>query len=600
MSDQQNNTQDSLLNSTILMVDDEFTTIEVLKTFLEDAGYNNFLSTTESVDAFGIITQKKPDIVLLDLVMPGVNGFEILQQIRDDQKLSYTPVIVLTSSTDSDTKLKALELGANDFLAKPVDPSELALRLKNTLSAKAYQDRLTYFDALTGLPNRITYIDALCSVQEASQQAGDQFAVLRMNLDRFKQINETLGPNTGDELLKAIASRLGKCIHTSPSIFKLGFADFRPEVYRISGDEFSILLPRIETGEDAVSVARTILDSMHEAFSHDDNDLFVTPSIGISVFPDDGYEVDTLIKNAEVAMSYAKRQGGNNYYFYSSEINARSAERLKLANELRKAVENNELVLHYQPKVDVKSERISGVEALLRWQHPEFGMVSPGKFIPIAEETGLIIPVSDWVIKEACRQARQWQDEGYGVVPVAVNVASRHFKQGKLLKTVARALQDSRLDPACLELELTEGVMLENAEENIATMNKLKQMGLKLALDDFGTGYSSLSYLTRFPIDILKIDQSFIRDIHTNTANASIVTAIVVMAHSLGMKVVVEGVETEGQSVMLSGKNCDTYQGFYYYRPLPVEELNKVLAMELQSAADAGRAAKAARELCVD
>ena len=299
-------------------------------------------------------------------------------------------------------------------------------------------------------------------------------------------------------------------------------------------------------------------------------------------------------------MSYAKRQGGNNYYFYSSEINARSAERLKLANELRKAVENNELELYYQPKVNVKTEKIAGVEALLRWQHPEFGMVSPGKFIPVAEETGLIIPISDWVINEACRQAVQWQQEGYGIVPVAVNVASQHFKQKKLLKTVAHALRQSRLDPGCLELELTEGVMLENAEETIATMNRLKQMGVKLALDDFGTGYSSLSYLTRFPIDTLKIDQSFIRDIHVNTANAAIVTAIVVMAHSLGMEVVVEGVETEGQSVMLSGKNCDIYQGFYFYRPMPVQELNKVLTMQRQSEFSAGKTVKRRKELCTD
>ncbi len=576
-------TQDSLLNSAIMMVDDELTTIEVLRTFLEDFGYSNFLSTTDSAKAFNIISNKKPDIVLLDLVMPEVNGFEILQKIRNDERLCFTPVIILTSSTDSATKLKALELGANDFLAKPVDPSELALRLKNTLSAKAYQDRLTYFDALTGLPNRVTYVDTLNSVQKSAQLSGNFFAVLRINLDRFKQINETLGPNAGDELLKAVSIRLDKCIHASSSIFNLGFDDYRPALYRISGDEFSILLPRIESSEDAVSVARTILDSMHEAFCHDDHDLFVTSSIGIAVYPGDGHDVDTLIMNAEVAMSYAKRQGGNNYYFYSSEINVRSAERLKLTNALSKAIENNELVLHYQPKVDVRTERIEGVEALLRWHHPDFGLVSPGKFIPIAEETGLIIPISDWVINEACRQAVQWQEEGYGVVPVAVNVASMHFKQKKLLKTVANVLQESGLDPACLELELTEGVMLENAEENIATMHELKQLGVKLALDDFGTGYSSLSYLTRFPLDTLKIDQSFIRDIQVNAANASIVTAIVVMAHSLGLKVVVEGVETEAQSVMLSGKNCDIYQGFYFYRPLPVQEINKILAMEPQS-----------------
>lgn len=597
----QQSTQDSLLNATIMMVDDELTTIEVLRTFLEDFGYSNFLSTTESVEAFDIINNKKPDIVLLDLVMPEVSGFEILQRIRNDDKLCFTPVIILTSSTDSATKLKALELGANDFLAKPVDPSELALRLQNTLSAKAYQDRLTYYDALTGLPNRVTFIDSLCMVQENAQKLDHQFALLRLNLDRFKQINETLGPTTGDDLLKAVASRLDQRIHTSPSIFNLGFEKFRPSLYRISGDEFSILLPRIDSGEDAMNVSRMILAAMHEAFSLDGNDLYITPSIGISIYPVDGREVDSLIKNAEVAMSYTKRQGGNNYYFYSSEINARSAERLKLANALRRAVENNELVLHYQPKVDVRTERIEGVEALLRWQHPEFGLVSPGKFIPIAEETGLIVPISEWVINEACRQAMQWQAEGYGVVPVAVNVASSHFRQKKLLQTVSDALTTSKLDPGCLELELTEGVILENAEENIATMNQLKEMGLKLALDDFGTGYSSLSYLTRFPIDTLKIDQAFIHDIQVNTANASIVTAIVVMAHSLGMKIVVEGVETEGQVVLLNGKNCDTYQGFYYYRPLPVQELNKILTLEQQSRKKvASKLTRSQQKVCID
>ncbi len=594
------NTQDSLLNSTILMVDDEFTTIEVLKTFLEDAGYNNFLSTTESAEAFAMITQRKPDIVLLDLVMPDVNGFEILQQIRNDHKLCYTPVIVLTSSTDSETKLKALELGANDFLAKPVDPSELALRLRNTLSAKAYQDRLTYFDALTGLPNRVTYIDALCSVQEATQQTSNQFAVLRLNLDRFKQINETLGPNAGDELLKAVAGRLEKCIHTTPSVFKLGFDDCRPEIYRISGDEFSVLLPRIETGEDAVSVARVIMDSLHEAFCHDGNDLFVTTSIGISVYPEDGREVDTLIKNAEVAMSYAKRQGGNNYYFYSSEINARSSERLRIANELRKAIENNELVLHYQPKVDTKTERINGVEALIRWQHPEHGLIPPGKFIPIAEENGLIIPISDWVLQEACRQAKQWQEEGIGIVPVSVNVSSSHFKQRRLLDSVSKVLADNRLTPACLELELTESVILENAEDNIQSLHELKQMGVCLALDDFGTGYSSLSYLTRFPLDTLKIDRSFIQDIHKNAANASIVSAMVLMAHSLGLKTVAEGVETAAEYAAISGKNCDSIQGYYFYRPLPIAELNKILTLKFKPDNAGEQPAVKNKALCID
>ncbi|MGH6630694.1 MAG: GGDEF/EAL domain-containing response regulator, partial [Burkholderiales bacterium] len=353
------------------------------------------------------------------------------------------PAIVLTSSTDSATKLKALELGATDFLAKPVDPSELVLRVRNTLAAKAYRDRLANFDLLTGLPNRRLFMDRLEWAIRHAERYSKSGAVLHVDLDRFKQINEALGPKVGDQLLQAAAERIGQSVRSIDTIARLGEAGSQPSLSRLAGDEFTILLPIIAHPENAAVVAKRVLDAIGTPFKVENQDLLVTCCIGIAVFPDDGQEANTVIRNSEAAMHHAKRGTKATYQFYSSELNARALQKLKLSNELRRALEGEELRLFYQPKLDVKTAALVGAEALVRWQHPERDLVAPGEFISLAEETGLIIPLGEWVLRAACKQIKEWGAAGYFVPRISVNVSSHQFRQDRLADTVRGALKDT-------------------------------------------------------------------------------------------------------------------------------------------------------------
>ena len=571
---------ESLTDATIMMVDDEPINIEMVKMFLEEEGYKHFITTHDSTQAFDLIANNQPDVILLDLMMPEVNGFEILTRVRADKKLKHTQIIILTSSTDADTKLKALRLGANDFLGKPVDPSELVLRIRNTLAAKVYQDRLAYYDALTDLPNRLTFMNhldwALCRAKREDLSG----AVLKLNLDRFKEINDTLGPNVGDVLLKEVSQRLKGCLRFSDTVGRLGKDRFRTSLCRIGGDEFAVLFPTIKHVDDIAPIAQRILQSIEPPCHPEQFELYVTTSIGISVFPQDGGEINTLLKHADVAMTNAKQQGGNLFQFYSDGLNTKSEERLKLTNELRKAAERNELELFYQPKLDVHTGKIIGAEALMRWNHPELGLVSPGIFIPLAEENGLLPVIDEWAFHTTCQQLITWHAAGMKPIPISVNVTSQSFRQGKVVRVAREALNKTGLDSKYIKLELTENAIMENAEENIELLHRLKDMGFKLSIDDFGTGYSSLSYLNRFPIDELKIDQSFIRGILTESSNLAIVKAIIAMAQSLGLHVVAEGVETEEQLTTLQDLNCPEYQGFLFSKPVPAKEFQKLQSLE--------------------
>ncbi len=572
---------DSLTGATIMMIDDEPINTDMVQIFLEEEGYKHFITTDDSVHAFDLIANKQPDVVLLDLIMPEVNGFEILTRVRGNEKLKYTPIIILTSSTDADTKLKALRLGANDFLSKPVDPSELVLRIRNTLAAKVYQDRLAYFDALTDLPNRQTFMNHLDWASHRAKREGLTGAILKLDLDRFKEINDTLGPEVGDVLLKEIAQRLKECLRYSDTVGRFGQDFSQTSLSRIGGNEFTVLFPAIKQVEDITPIARRILKVIEPACHPEHYELYITGSIGISVFPADGEETNTLIKHADVAMSHAKLKGGNQIQFYSDGLSNKSVERLKLANELRKAPERDELELYFQPKVDVKSGKIIGAEALMRWNHPELGLVSPGIFIPLAEETGLLPILDDWGFQTTCQQLIAWQATGVQAIPVSVNITSQSFRQGRVIGSVRKALNKTGLDPKWIKLELTENTVMENAKENIELLNRLKEMGISLSIDDFGTGYSSLSYLNRFPIDELKIDRSFISVILDQPANLAIVKAIIAMAHSLELNIVAEGVETKEQLIALQKLNCPEYQGFYFSKPVPSETFLKLLKNEI-------------------
>lgn len=564
-----------LRSSTVMMVDDDPIMLEVVQTYLEEAGYTSFVTTSEPGQAMELFQQRRPDILLLDLMMPEVSGFDILAQIRTHEEFRYTPVIILTAESEPKAKLKALELGATDLLTKPVDPSELRLRLRNALAFKAYQDRLADFDALTGLPNRRKFHQAVDAALKSTQQSR-ACALLHVDLDRFKQINDTLGHRVGDKLLCAVAQLLDRTLCDAEATGWPGSREpeYKAALSRISGNGFTALLPNLHNlkkVDTAGSVARRLMTAFAEPFHIEEHELFVTASIGIAVSPTDGQDAETLLNHAEMAMYQAKQRGRKTYEFFSGEMNAHALERLTLENQLRRAVERNEFVLYYQPKVSIDSGRIIGAEALVRWKHPELGIVSPAKFIPIAEETGLIVEIGQWVLRSACAQVQAWAKLGLPPMSVAVNVSGAQFKQRKVWHAVRGALAHSALPPEQLVLELTESVLMENATDNIEMLNELKEMGLKLAVDDFGTGYSSLTYLKRFPLDQLKVDRSFVSGLPEERDSLAIVGAIIALARELNLKVVAEGVETKEQLHFLRSRACDEYQGYLCSRPAPPE-----------------------------
>ena len=568
-----------LKGSTVMMVDDEPITLEVVHSFLEDAGYQRIITLDDPTKALEMILSEKPDVLLLDLMMPGVSGFDILTLIRDDARLHHMPVIVLTAATDSATKLKALELGATDLLAKPVDASELVLRLRNTLAAKAYVDRIASIDSLTGLYNRRVFGDQIERTLNLAQRKERTGALLHINVDQFKKINDALGPALGDQYLQAIAARLEQCIRSSDSIARIGTKDDLAQLSRLSGDEFGVLLTEVDKSDNVNEIARRCLQAMEEPICLGGHEVYVTCSIGIAVFPEDGTDRDTLVQRAGVALKSAKARGGNTACFYSAALNDRSLHVLNLTTELRRAIAQGELRLFYQPKVDARTRELVGAEALVRWVHPKRGLVSPGEFIPVAEESGLIVEMGTWVMGEACRQIDAWLDRGLAAPPVSVNISGRQFAQKNFVHIVEELLRQYTFDRQHLKMELTESYLMHNVEDNLRTLKAIRDLGLHLSLDDFGTGYSSLSYLSRFPINELKIDQSFVRRLGVaGTDNGeSIAIAIIAMARALNLDVVAEGVETEAQAAFLLAHNCDQFQGYLFGKPMPAEEFTNLL-----------------------
>jgi diguanylate cyclase (GGDEF)-like protein len=579
----------------VMMVDDEPLNLEVLQTFLEEAGYREFVACHEPLKALGLVAERHPDVVLLDLNMPEMSGFEIIERMRGDEAMRHVPVIVLTSATDAETKLKALELGATDFLAKPTDPSELALRLRNTLSAKAYRDRLANYDTVTGLPNRRLLVDRLERALRETARAGTTGAVMHVHLERFEQITEAFGIGIGDSLLKGVAMRLDLGLRSSVGARENGERRGVPTIYRIGDDEFALLLTGIARGEEAAPIAQGLLAAMASPFRAAGQELAIAAAVGVSVFPDDDMEAGALLSHCSVAARHAAAQsGGTRFQFYAKELNSKSRHRLSMESELRRALERGELRLYYQPKVRAHNGRGTGAEVLVRWAHPERGLVSPMEFIPVAEETGLIVPLGEWVLRAACAQSRAWQNTGLRVPRVTVNVSGKQFGAANIVETVVSALKSSGLDPRYVGLELTESSLMGHADRNVRTLHELKEQGLTLSIDDFGTGYSSLSYLKRFPLDELKIDRSFVMGVDTDPDNAAIVIAIIAMAHCLGLSVVAEGVETAAQRDFLREKSCDELQGFLYSKPMPAEMFGKLLAGSQPGGAKAAPPAAAA------
>ena len=459
------------------------------------------------------------------------------------------------------------------------NPLRMIGTMQDVTERKLAQDRLSflaYYDNLTGLPNRSLLIERMQQAMVESRRVERLVAVLFLDLDRFKFINDTLGHDFGDALLKMVSERLSSLLRPGDTVSRYG------------GDEFTLVLANVAHADDVTRIAQKILERFTFPFHIGGRDLFVTASVGITLYPLDDGSVEELLKNADAAMYHAKEHGRNTFQFYTAEMNVRAARRLALETGLRHALERNELSLHYQPQVDLKTGNLYGMEALLRWKSPEFGPVSPVEFIPLAEETSLIQPIGEWVLRTACTQTRAWHEAGFRDLRIGVNLSARQFQQKNLVQIIRRALADSALEPQHLDLELTESMLMHDIERTVFALTELEALGITISIDDFGTGYSSLSYLKRFPIDVLKIDRSFVNDITADTDDAAIVTAIIAMAHSLEIKVVAEGVETPEQQDFLKQRGCDAMQGYYFSKPLPAEDCLPLLQKSQRASTLAG------------
>lgn len=533
----------------------------------------------------------KPDLIICDVMMPELDGHSVLRALRSETSTAMIPFIFLTAKADKTDIRRGMNLGADDYLSKPIGQADLLeaiatrlnkqsvveLHLQNSL--KETQDRLdyvVYHDSLTNLPNRLSLRARLDEILEQADSEQILISILLIDIDRFKRVNDVKGHKFGDALLKALAERLLGCV-----------AD--DVVARMDADEFAIILNATDPKGEADYMAQTILNELMRSFTIDDQEVYITASIGISLYPQDGRDIDTLFKHVNLAMYRAKKLGGNCYEFYTNALNESNPSQLALESSLHHALERHEFQVYYQPQIDLRTGIIVGAEALVRWYHPQMGILSPDKFIPLAEENGAIVSIGEWILVTACQQAKVWHEINVGSgggnyknnhLKVAVNLSGRQFQQPTLATKIVRLIEETELDPSCLELELTEGVIIRDVEASITKMNDLKAIGVQISIDDFGTGYSSLSYLKQFPFDTLKIDQCFIRNMASDSKNQAIAIAIIQMAHSLDLKVIAEGVETKAEVEMLCQHHCDEIQGYVFSRPLPAEEFTRLLASD--------------------
>jgi diguanylate cyclase (GGDEF)-like protein/PAS domain S-box-containing protein len=682
-----------------MIIDDDLTMRLLLRQALEQHGFR-----VEEADGGAIaleaLSHVQPDIILLDVDMPDMDGYAVCSQLRQIGGFEHTPVVMVTGYEDVDSVNRAYEVGATDFVSKPINwtifghrmryilrsaqaftalktsearsnallraipdmifrqdgkgryidfqggqqhmavmspkdfigktmeevlPGEIAApalqHLRRVLSSgsgqrfeyqleiegtthyfearmaasgenevislvrditdqKLYEDQiqqLAFYDNLTDLPNRRLFFEHLEHEIRQCERSDSVVAILFLDLDRFKLINDTLGHSVGDTVLVEVGRRLSDCVRSADAIARPGHEESLASVARLGGDEFTMLIGGIRDARESEPVARRILEALSVPITIRGRDLYITPSIGIATYPVDGEDAETLLKNADAAMYKAKEEGRNCIRFYSNSINDRALARFTLEADLRTTLENNGLEVHYQPQVDLHTGIATGMEALVRWNHPQRGYISPSDFIPVAEEAGLIDKLSEWVMRTACAQARAWSRQGAGEVRMAVNLSARQFYAGDLASVVADVLASTGFESRLLEVELTESMVMKDPKITLAALEALKEMGVSIAVDDFGTGYSSLAYLKKYPLDVLKIDRSFVRDIATDPDDAAIAKAIIAMAKSLGMTVIGEGVETSQQLAFLRESGCDQVQGYLLARPVSASEVEKFL-----------------------
>ncbi|MHC1697856.1 MAG: putative bifunctional diguanylate cyclase/phosphodiesterase [Geobacteraceae bacterium] len=689
----------------VLVADDDHFIRVLVKDALEAEGFK-VEEVADGREVLSLFCRLQPDIIILDVVMPGQDGFRLCQEIRATDTGRTVPIVMMTGLEDLDSVKKAYAAGATDFLTKPLNipligyriqyifrssrtleklkqsearlvdaqkianlgswemdlnsghvywsqevyaifgmepgddvishdvfmnavlPEEqetVAARMKKafadennfsiecritvrdsrqrTILTKARITRdekgkatwavgfiqditerkeveekirlLAYFDTLTGLPNRILFHDYFNHAVAFATRTKTQIGILFVDLDRFKMINDTLGHAVGDKVLKDVAKRLEIGIRKYDYIAREHVEDIDAKIARFAGDEFIVLLKNVRDHFDAAKVAQRIQDSLTMPYSIDGTEIIVTPSIGISLYPIDGEKLDDLIKYADIAMYHAKELGRNNFQFYSRALDTTAKDQLVLEGQLRNAIKRDELFVCYQPIIRVSNFEITGIEAVVRWRHSERGILSAASFVPLAEETGLITEIDEWMLLSVCKQIKEWQDRSDHIWMVTVNVSGRNFKKRTLVETVGKALQSTGIDPCWLKLEITEGILIDKDGYVVSALNRVKEMGIRLALDDFGTGYSSLGYLRKFPLDILKIDKSFVKDIFIDPDCAAITTAIIALARSLKLDIIAEGVETKEQMELLREKGCEKQQGNYFSPPLSLADLEE-------------------------
>jgi diguanylate cyclase (GGDEF)-like protein len=696
----------------VMVIDDDDAIRLLAREVLQQFGYAVWDSPSGAL-ALAAFEQRSPDIVLLDVMMPGMDGFSVCSAIRRSPAGRDTPILMMTGLDDLDSIDAAYEAGATDFVTKPINWHILRYRVSYMLRAGSIVEQLresreglahaqslahigswewdlasgeircseevnnicccdrdsgvnpildpvhqldrsfvqgcldeaiskgvpmsfdyrvllrgtvertlhaelvtvldqngeavcltgtiqditerkraeeqirllAYYDALTGLPNRRFFLQQLEQALVYANRNDRMLAVLFLDLDRFKLVNDTLGHGMGDRLLQDVADRLLRCVRRSDCLAR-GDEESPPSlVSRLGGDEFTIMLADVEHFQDVAKVARRILDAVSLPYTLEGQELFVSTSIGISLYPFDACTASDLIRNADGAMYHAKEQGRNGYQIYDESMNAKALERIILESQLHKALKDEEFTVFYQPQVSSRTGQVVGIEALVRWNNRELGVVEPARFLPVAEEIGLVIRIDQWVMAHACRQHKRWLDAGLPPVTLALNISGQHFMKNELLETVTAILEETGLDPGLVELELTEGVLMAHTEKTVKTLNDLKRMGVRLAIDDFGTGFSSLSYLKRFPLDVLKIDRAFINDIITDPDDAAITLATIEMAHTLKLQVIAEGVETQAQLDFLVKNGCELYQGYFFSHPVPAEEIPDILLASRRTSA---------------
>ncbi|MGB2925690.1 MAG: EAL domain-containing protein [Limnothrix sp.] len=570
--------------TTILVIEDDDIVRKLIRKILRQEGYE-VLEAGDGQAGSELALSNRPDLIICDVMMPKMNGYQVLEKLQGDRQTETIPFIFLTAKSEKRDMRQGMQLGADDYLTKPFTKNELLGAITARLSKlssiqKQYVEQieesqlklrqLAGKDSLTQLPNQLALRDIFNNVVQHKLRSPEEggkarlqknvISIFCISLERFSRISETFGYDLANSLVLAIAERLRTTINSSGS------------VVRLSGNDFCVILNPLEHKQEITNIAQSLIDAFKQPFALDNQEIFIAISVGIALYPRDNLEIGELLQSANKAMLQSRNLGGNQFQLFTAALNVGKSNLVTLETDLRYALERKEFEVHYQPKMDLQSGKITGAEALLRWYHPQRGAVSPAQFIPLAEETGLIEEIGEFVLNQACRQLKSWQNHGLKTFKMSVNLSARQFNQLNLHQRLSRILIENDIESQDLELELTESTLVQNAEVAVRRLKALKTLGISIAIDDFGTGYSSLSYLQQFPFDKLKIDRSFVHNIHMNKSNSAIITAIISMAHQLGLKVIAEGVENQSELDFLKRHECDELQGFLFSYPVSAQE----------------------------